>query len=116
MDKLLYRMFSLSGLNIAVKVFARHDLCCELAPGGRHFDMVLLKDCLAGLAGDFSRAYFPRELLKWVHAGRGEVILYLQAPAFRRLRSWLRLHSMTLKRILGVELIGHLLASLRRIK
>jgi hypothetical protein len=68
--KLLDRVFTLAGLQVAVEVFACYYLRGKLTPGGGYFDIVLLEDSLAGIAGDFGGALFPDELINGMSTGR----------------------------------------------
>lgn len=69
-NELLYGVFSLTRFDIAIEIFAGNDLCCQLAPGYRQLDIVLLKDCLATIIGDHSFPYLPLDLVEGMHPWR----------------------------------------------
>ena len=56
--------------DVAVKIFRDRDLRRQLAPGLRHFDVLLLEDHLSAVIGDFRGSPVPFDLIK-----RGEVFL-----------------------------------------
>ncbi len=63
-DKLFDRMLPQAGLDITIEVFARHDLCRQLAQGYRDLDIILLENRLPTVAGNPDRTVLPFELLE----------------------------------------------------
>ncbi len=112
MDKLLYRMLPLARLNITVKVFARHDLRCQLTPGGRNLDIILLENRLATVIKNLGRANLPLKLLERMNpAGRKE-LLYCQALRIGGFHCHFGATPVIFERILRIISLRHLGASM----
>ena len=115
MDELLDGVFALAGRNVAVEVLAGDDLGRQLAPVGGDFDVVLLEDGLAGVAGNLGGAGFPLKLVEGVSARGGKTLFNLQAAMmFGRTRNGCPLRLGGFERVLRAECLGHFSASMRK--
>jgi hypothetical protein len=86
-----------------------------LTPGSGDFDVILLKNGLPVITGDFSRTRFPFELVEGMYARRRKEVLDLQAHGFGGFHSCFRLRLLRSERVLRVEFMSHLYASMRKI-
>ena len=81
MDELLDAVLTLVGTDFAVEVLAADDVGRQLAPGGRHFAVVLLEQHFTILALDRRGAGLPLGCIKRaVDVGRAEVRIELHPP------------------------------------
>ena len=106
-NELLDRILALAALDVAVEILARNDFRGQLAPRGRHFDVVLLEDGLTVVARNLRRPRFPFQLVEWMSARGGEVMLYPQTLGLLVSRGRFGRRLVLFERVFGVKFVRH---------